>query len=128
MISASASESARRAAEALSHGGGAARAPVASQRLATETNAEEDEPPRMVYWTIFTFSRAAACVTWPAIAVARSCAVRPSVSACCGVKRFPLLLLRPQLRDVAPEGVELALRLGALLRVDPRDRRARCPR
>ena len=48
-------------AEALSHGG-AASAPVASQRLATETTPRRTRR-RMGYWTIFTFSRAAACVT-----------------------------------------------------------------
>ena len=41
------------------------------------------------YCAILTLSRAAACVTWPAMAVARSCAVRPSESACSGVKRRP---------------------------------------
>ena len=61
MIAASASERARRAADALSHGG-AASAPVASHRLATETTQRKTRR-RMGYWTIFTFSRAAACVT-----------------------------------------------------------------
>ena len=36
------------------------------------------------YWTILTLSRAAACETCPAIAVARSCASPPSMSACSG--------------------------------------------
>ena len=45
--------------------------------------------PHDHYWAILTLSRAAACVTCPAIAVARACAVRPSASACSGVKRRP---------------------------------------
>ena len=44
---------------------------------------------RRGYCAISTPSCAAACETCPAIAVARSCASLPSVSACSGAKRFP---------------------------------------
>ena len=80
------------------------------------------------YCAILTLSRAAACVTCPAIAVARPCAVRPRESACSGVKRRPARSCCPQLRDERPQAVELTLRLRGLLRVDRRDRRLGCPR
>ena len=49
-----------------------------------------DEQSRHRYCSIVTPSSAAACDTWPAIAVARSCASVPSTSACSGANRSPV--------------------------------------
>ena len=90
---------------------------AASTRLAATTTATVDERAAR-YCAIFTFSRAAACVTWPAIAVARSCAVAAERVRLLRREALAAPLLRLELRDVRPERVELALRLGCLLRVD----------
>ena len=84
-----ASASVVRTSAAAFHGsGGAAEAGPAESRNDGDRR-RRDEQSRHGYCSIVTPSSAAACDTWPAIAVARSCASVPSTSACSGVNRSP---------------------------------------
>ena len=73
----------------------AAAWPRRGARLAADEGGESGRCAAR-YCAIFTLRRAAAWVTWPATATARSCAARPRTSAC--ARREPLagLLLGPQ--------------------------------
>ena len=85
-VSASASASSTSPATFQGAGSVAVAAGASQRRL---SRAAAATARTITYCAILTLSRAAACVTWPAIAVARPCAVRPSESACSGVNRRP---------------------------------------
>ena len=74
---------------------------AASQRLASDDRRGSTPAPARPTGRSSPSAGRRPAPTCPAIAVARSCASRPSTSACCGVNRLPAPLLRAEPRDVA---------------------------